>query len=107
MTVDAYSPKERRYFPRVAYRGHASLITVRNEWPVHMVDLCFNGALVALRHNHVVHPGEAIVLTLETENGEPIKMQGKIAHQKDHLIGIECRANSIDHQSRLRVLVGR
>lgn len=98
---------ERRYFPRVGFRGYASMITTHQKWPVHIIDLSFNGALVALIHKHEVDLGEEVVITLETDEGDPIKMHGKIAHQKNHFIGIECRANSIDHQSRLRELVGR
>jgi len=98
---------ERRYFPRVNFRGHASLVTPHKKWPVHIIDLSFNGALVAIVHKHNIMDGEGIILTIETNEGEVIKMQGEIAHQKEHFLGVDCRAAGIDHQARLRDLVSK
>ncbi len=106
MTVVGLKSQNRRYFPRVGFRGYASLVTTHHRWPVHLIDLSFNGALVALLHKHDVELGEGVVLTLEGSGGDPIKLHGKIAHINQHYIGIVGRANSIDHQARLRELVG-
>lgn len=98
---------ERRNFPRVGMRCDGSLVTTHKKWPVHVIDVSFNGTLVALIHKHHADIGEGVVLTLDTGKGETIKMQGRIAHQKAHFIGIDCRATNIDHQARLRKLVDR
>src|SRR5690606_18049555 len=89
------------------YRAYATLVATSQRWPVHILDLSFNGALVALIHKHTLQDGEGIVLTIETDTGEPIKMQGKLSHQKEHFLGIECRALGIDAQARLRELIER
>ena len=99
--------RERRYFPRVGYRAYATLVTTRQRWPVHILDLSFNGALAALIHKHSISNGEELVLTIERDDGETIKMQGKLSHQKDHFLGIECRASGIDNQTQLRELLDK
>ncbi|MGH1370758.1 MAG: PilZ domain-containing protein [Cellvibrionaceae bacterium] len=107
ISMSGSSGAERRHFPRVNFRGHASLITTHNKWPVHIIDLSFNGALVAVIHKHTIADGEGIMLSIETEDGDIIKMQGEVAHQKEHFLGVVCRATSIDHQARLRELVNK
>jgi len=96
---------DRRYFPRVVYRAHATLTATSHRWPVHVLDLSFNGALVALIHKHDIRIGESVILNLELDDGTPIKMQGKLSHHKEHFLGIECRATGIDNQARLRELL--
>ncbi|TQV66993.1 PilZ domain-containing protein [Exilibacterium tricleocarpae] len=97
--------RDRRYFPRVAYRAYATLVTTRQRWPVHILDLSFNGALAALIHRHDLKDGEELILTIELDDGDSIKMQGKLSHQRAHFLGIECRASGIDNQARLRDLL--
>ncbi len=99
------SGTDRRYFPRVNYRAYATLATTKQRWPVHILDLSFNGALAAIIHQHDLNDGETIVLSIELDDGDVVKMQGKISHQKEHFLGIECRATGIDNQSRLRELL--
>jgi hypothetical protein len=99
------SGTDRRYFPRVNYRAYATLTTTKQRWPVHILDLSFNGALAAIIHQHDLVDGETIILSIELDDGDIIKMQGKISHQKEHFLGIECRATGIDNQARLRELL--
>ncbi len=99
--------RERRYFPRVNYRAYATLMTTSQRYPVHIMDLSFNGALVALIHQHELKNGEEIILTIDLESNPPIKMQGRLSHQQEHFLGIECRATGIDNQSRLRELLNK
>jgi PilZ domain len=99
--------RERRYFPRVNYRAYATLMTTSQRYPVHIMDLSFNGALVALIHQHTLKDGEEIILTIDLESNPPIKMQGRLSHQQEHFLGIECRATGIDNQSRLRELLNK
>lgn len=102
-----YGGRERRAFPRVACRAYATLLSNNTCWDVHLLDLSFNGALVALIKEHRMQSGEPIILDIEQENGPSIKMQGKLAHSNAHLLGLECRASGIDQQSRLRDLLRR
>ncbi len=97
--------RERRYFPRVPFRVGATLLTPHNRYHVHVIDLSFSGALVALLDDGELQAAEEVILTLVNDDGDTIKMQGKLAHQKDHYLGLECRASSIDNQARLRDLL--
>ena len=107
------STREKRSFPRVHYRAYASLSAGNLRYPAHILDLSFNGALVALIHRHELHEGEQITLNIELleedrheEDSTPtIRMQGRLAHIKDHFLGLECRASGIDNQTRLRELL--
>jgi len=99
------SGTDRRYFPRINYRAYATLTTTKQRWPVHVLDLSFNGALAAIIHQHDLVDGETVVLNVELEDGDIVKMQGRISHQKEHFLGIECRATGIDNQARLRELL--
>lgn len=107
MNASVGQGRERRYFPRVDFRGNATLITTSRKWPVHILDLSFNGALAALLDPHELHAGEEIILALELKDGKKIKMQGKLAHQRKHFLGLECRATGIDNQARLRELLDK
>ena len=99
--------REKRYFPRVQYRAYATLVTTKKRYPVHIVDLSFNGALAALIETHDLTAGEEVMLNIDLEDGEAIKMMGKLAHQEHHYLGVECRAISIDNQSKLRDLLNK
>lgn len=105
MTISPSEERERRYFPRVHYRAYATLTTTQKKFDVHIVDVSFNGALAALVRPHDLTPGEEIILSIEAGEDNLIKMQGKLAHQRDHMLGIECRALGIDNQARLRELL--
>ena len=96
---------DRRYFPRVNFRAHATLTTADQRWPVHILDLSFNGALAALIHKNELKAGETVVLRIELENDELIRMQGQLTHIKEHFLGIQCRATGIDNQAKLRELL--
>lgn len=80
MTGTAVSSEQnRRYFPRVKLRTHASLKDASGrEWPVHLLDLSFNGALAALIHKHNLKVGESVVLHIESDqkNGPTIRCRG-------------------------------
>ena len=98
--------RDRRYFPRVNFRANATLQVEKQKWPVHILDLSFNGALAALIHKHNLQRGADVVLTIEVdEEGATIKMKGVLAHLKEHFLGIECRATGIDNQAKLRELL--
>ena len=107
MTSTIPRSRENRYFPRTEYRAYAVLVTTHKKWPVHILDISFNGALVANLKDNDIKASEEIILTIEVDGSEPIKMQGRVAHVQEHYIGIECRATSIDHQHKLRQLVDR
>lgn len=107
MTASNARAQERRYFTRINYRAYATLVTTRQRWPVHIMDLSFNGVLAALIHKHNLTVGEEVILTVIVDGGKTLKMQGRLSHLKEHFLGIECRATNIDSQILLRDLLDR
>jgi hypothetical protein len=105
LTISTKEGRNRRYFPRVSYRAYASLITLEQKLEVHILDISFNGALAAVINKHRLKAGDELILTIETDENTHIKMQGRLAHQNEHLLGIECRATGIDNQTKLRELI--
>jgi hypothetical protein len=105
MTDSPQEQPERRDSPRVPYRAYATLTTTSHHYPVHIVDLSFNGALAALIEPHGLIAGDEVTLHIDLEEGAPIKMMGILAHQEQHYLGVECHSISTDTQSRLRALL--
>jgi hypothetical protein len=105
MTDAPQDQPERRDFPRVPYRAYATLTTTSHQYPVHIVDLSFNGALAALIEPHGLTAGDDVTLNIDLEEGVPIKMMGTLAHQEQHYLGVECHSISTETQSRLRALL--
>lgn len=102
------SAKNRRNFPRVKFRAHGTLTDAAGaKWPVHILDLSFNGALVALIHKHDLSVGEHLVLHIGAEDGKGriLRMQGRLSHRNQHFLGVQCRAMGIDNQTLLRELL--
>lgn len=98
----------RRYFPRVKFRAYGTLTDASGKkWPIHILDLSFNGALAALIHKNDLSVGEQLILHIGAENGsgQILKMQGRLSHCKHHFLGIECRAGGIDNQTLLREIL--
>lgn len=105
MTDTPQDQPERRDNPRVPYRAYATLTTTADQYPVHIVDLSFNGALAALIEPHGLTEGDEVTLNIDIEEGVQIKMMGTLAHQEQHYLGVECHSISSDTQSRLRELL--
>ena len=97
--------RERRKFPRTAFRAKATLRSPTYEWPAETLDLSFRGALIAVVYQHQLQQGEEIQLSIELEESPPLFMYGQVAHTKGHILGLECRANGIEQQKMLRKLV--
>ena len=107
MNDNQQTASERRSFPRVELRTYGHLITPKENWPAHIMDLSFHGALIAIVHKHTIRNGEEAQLSIEVEGQQPLRLYGYVAHQKAHMLGIEFRANGIDQQHKLRKLVGK
>ena len=96
---------DRRHSPRLPIRGDASLMTPHHKWPVHLLDLSTNGALVALLEPHQLDEREEAILTLELTEGDRVKLQGRVVHQKGHYIGLVCSPTTMVYHARLRELL--
>ena len=96
--------KESRRHPRFRYRCHAKLIATGQGWEAHLINICAQGALVAIIEPHMLNEGNEIELTIGAiEDGdEIIEMAGKVAHVKDHYVGIDGKAKSENDFAKLQ-----
>ncbi len=103
----------RRLFTRVPFQGRGWLVEPRGgRRRVEVVDLCLQGALVALPRGWAPRPGEELVLELELAPGEPpLAMETVVAHlqeargQDAGRAGLRCLRLDLEAMTRLRRLV--
>jgi hypothetical protein len=82
--------QDRRRALRVQLRSHSSLTTADGGQPAHLLNLSESGALIAVIDDHQLSAGEPIALDIELPGGEVARMEGHVAHVKEHLIGLDC-----------------
>lgn len=99
--------KEKRYFPRVSYRAHGLIATESGEWPAHIINLSFSGALLGVIYNTPLKKGDNASLSIDTEDGQHLVMRGKIVHRKEHYYGLRCHPGTPDHMAILRAILER
>lgn len=107
MTHIQLTSKEKRYFPRVSYRAHGRLKTSAGEWPVHIINLSFNGSLLAVIYETPLNEGDRGSLVIDLDDGEQLKMNGQIVHRKGHYYGLKCHPGTPDHMAKLRAILER
>lgn len=84
------SNADRRQCARLPHRGHGLLLNSESQWQVYIVNLSLQGALVAVIEQHNISENELVDLQVELGNGQVATMRGKVAHIKEHYIGLEC-----------------
>lgn len=113
---------EKRAFIRHAYRAYGTLLIVQgsdsdespaesvnmDSWPrfpAHVLNISYKGALIAVLEDHDLQSGQTIKLHLEMESGENVWMSGKVAHTKDHFIGLACKPSDEEDTRNLAELL--
>jgi hypothetical protein len=105
-TQDGY---QRRHFSRIPFHAEAQLHfdLAKEEQTAHLLDISLKGALLEMIQPNTNHY-EGRVCNMELplgKDGEHILMEGKVIHQEDRLIGIECQHIDLDSMTSLRRLV--
>lgn len=100
---------ERRRFSRVPFQSDV-LLTIqpaKEAINARLLDISLKGALVEVAQSSAKSlRGEICNISLLLGNdGERIEMDGKIVHQKDSLIGIECQHIDLASITNLRQLI--
>lgn len=93
--------ENRRGNDRLYYRSYGTLSSDNNQWPVHIINISPNGALIAIICEHTLTEEADIHLTVEPLEGEAIAMHGKVLHVKDHYIGLHCEPRNQADKNRL------
>lgn len=75
---------------RVQLRSHSSLTTADGGCAAHLINFSESGALVAVLEPHQLSAGEPIALDIELLSGKSARVEGHIAHVKEHILGLDC-----------------
>ena len=102
------NPPNKRRFVRVLFNTPALLNYHGKIWHGHIIDISLKGALFALdsAEAFILQEDRTCALNIALNEGSMrIKMEGLIAHQEDHRIGLTCRHIDIDSITHLRRLI--
>jgi hypothetical protein len=99
--------EDARRHPRFRYRCHAKLSATGQSWEAHLVNLSQQGALVAILEPHIIKTDDHIelLITLSDESGETLEMAGKVAHVKEHYIGLDGKAKTENDFAKLNLKI--
>ena len=96
---------ERRQSERQDHRGYGTLTNTEGSWPVCIINISMQGALIAILEEHSIEEGMVITLQVELANGSSVMMHGSVAHVKEHYVGLDCKPNDDQEQSALEALL--
>ncbi|MFL0800919.1 MAG: PilZ domain-containing protein [Agarilytica sp.] len=96
MTEDS----NRRNEERIPHRAYATLITAKNQYAAHLLNISRNGALIAVIHEHDLKSADEISLRVETEEIQ-FELNGWVAHVRDHYLGMTGRPSNEKGRSQL------
>lgn len=99
------SHEERRGLERYPTRAHATLVSDNGTWSAFLLNLSDHGALIAVTEEHEAELNGNITLEIELENDSSLIMHGKVAHIKEHFVGLNCAAHGERDEERLSLLL--
>ncbi|MFL0811099.1 MAG: PilZ domain-containing protein [Agarilytica sp.] len=88
------SEEEKRRYIRSPIRAYARIEINGIEHDAYILDLSRGGARFAIIDEHNIKPNDNIKLYVE---GDPeIILEGRVAHAKDHYMGLDCGENGVE-----------
>lgn len=97
-------PNERRRAARYHHRAHGTLLINNNAYPVHVINISSCGALIAIVEEHTIVENDEMTIDIESEAGQ-FSMRGKVAHVKNHYIGLECYPPNEDEKANMQRVI--
>ena len=97
--------EERRKMGRRVHRGYGTLQTQNGSTPAHLINLSYEGSLIALLNDHELSEGEEVTLIIDLSDGNSLTTSGTVAHARDHFVGLETTPASKDHAKRLQEVI--
>ncbi|VUD53701.1 hypothetical protein TDB9533_01887 [Thalassocella blandensis] len=99
------SSTERRISERVVHRGYGTLECKSGSESVHLVNISAKGALVALLNDHELKCGDTATLHIDLDDERTAVMNGKIAHVKNHFIGLHCAPETENDETLIQEII--
>ena len=99
--------EQRRHFSRVLFHAKVSLTSETESHPCELLDISLKGALVRVAFDEHWMPERECVLDLEldSERRAVIRMDCKVAHRHENVVGLHCIEIDLDSITHLRRLV--
>lgn len=95
------SDEDKRRSPRFTLRTYAGMQYSTKKWETHLLDISATGVRMAILDEHLLCKGDQlrIHIGLDTELiGDSAKkelhLNGRIAHIKEHIVGVECQPDT-------------
>jgi hypothetical protein len=94
-----------RAFTRIFFDAETVVIQGEYIWPVQLVDISLRGMLIRTLADQSLNLSAPVEVSVHLGGGIEIRMDGRIANQRDDLTGIVCEHIDVDSMTHLRRLV--
>src|SRR5690606_3006351 len=94
-----------RAFTRIFFDAETVVMQGDNIWPVQLVDISLRGILIRTLPAQSLNTASPVDVGVHLGGGIEICMNGRIANQRDDMVGIACEHIDVDSMTHLRRLV--
>lgn len=95
---------DKRKHARYPHRAYCTLTLANDACPAYLLNISKSGALVAIIDENPVKAGDSVEITID-DSIAPIHLIGRVAHVKNHYIGIECPDLSEENHRRISTII--
>ena len=96
---------DRRRYSRVNFDTMATLIQGQQQWQATVLDISLNGVLLETPANFSFDDKLSAEIVLQLAEDAVIRMQVKLVHRRDSVLGFECESIDMDSIVHVRRLV--
>jgi len=92
---------DKRRSPRFTLRTYADMLYSTKKWEAHLIDISATGVRMAILDEHLLQKGDALRVHIsldsllnETDTKKELHLHGRIAHIREHIVGVECQPDT-------------
>lgn len=93
--------EDKRKSPRFSLRTYADMQHSTKKWEAHLIDISTTGVRMAILDEHLLRKGDALRVHIGLDDHiagnttkKELHLHGKIAHIREHIVGIECQPDT-------------
>lgn len=109
---DGFSDEDKRKSPRFTLRTYADMVHSTKKWEAHLIDISALGVRLAILDEHLLRKDDTLRIHIsldgvlnQSETKKELHLHGRIAHIKEHIVGIECQPDSQADKELLQQLL--
>lgn len=99
--ISASVMEDKRKSPRYTLRTYADMQHSTKKWEAHLIDISTTGVRMAILDEHLLRKGDALRVHIALDDHltgittkKELHLHGKIAHIREHIVGIECQPDT-------------